>query len=326
MEVPMRRTLLVLAVLTACGDKEANPQSASTDATAGWEVGGDTDADTDEDTDADTDEDTDTDADTDEDTDSDTDEDTDADTDEDTDVDTDTPAPLAITGTWRDALKDIHEFDDSTWAVQDNSTTSWTNSVTSFSNDDGWLVVENGTDNPAGAGMFSRLDWTIDGDGAAWVCLVTVDAADAATAEGMAAPDPAAPDSSGCDGGAWLAVDPYTRLSIAGDWTDAAAVAYTLGDFKFTTVFAGVSSTFNLADVDDAGQQAVGRNAAGNPTNPDKWSTFHWTVDGGTTYLCHAARDADSRVDAEAAAAPDDGDLAAGCTGGEPWIALIAAR
>lgn len=80
-------------------------------------------------------------------------------TDSETDTETGGEMALAIVGTYMDNFGDTHTI----------SQTEWTNSAGSFaisqySNDEMWLVAQNAETNMYDPGLWSRFDWTWDGE------------------------------------------------------------------------------------------------------------------------------------------------------------------
>ena len=187
----MTRTQLFLslslpALLAACGDKD-DDTGHSGDTGHGHEADADTDSDTDSDTDADTDADT----------------DTDTDTDTDSDTDSDTDADLEIAGSYTDSWGGTHEISNEAWGDGYGSTYA----ISQYDNDGDFLVAQNGSGNSYNPDLWSRFEWTWDGESNLYYCQIAFAEETEEGALGAASADPADLEK-GCNTFGWTQLIP----------------------------------------------------------------------------------------------------------------------
>lgn len=168
----------LVVLLTACKKDDDNPASSPTDPTTDWSEG---------------------------------DADTDADTDSDTDADSDTD--LEIIGTYTDDWGGTHVIDMKSWvqtyAAADTGSKDSVSAfaISTYDNDNDYLVAQNDAANEYYAELWSRFDWVYK-DGDLFYCQIAYDAKDAATAEAVDTADPTFPADGGCN------KSPWTELTI----------------------------------------------------------------------------------------------------------------
>jgi hypothetical protein len=112
---------------------------------------------------------------------------------------------LAIVGVYIDSWGTDHDIGEATWTQAAGSTVFH---ITQYDNAEAWVVAENDAANDWNAGLWSRFDWTWDGDGRLWYCQVAYDATSEDAALTAAAPDPSDPGASGCGGFSWTELIP----------------------------------------------------------------------------------------------------------------------
>ena len=111
------------------------------------------------------------------------------------------PAEPEIAGAWQDDAGRTVTLDAAAWR--------WgqaTGTVSRFSNRDRVVIGQNQPGGPAG-GRWSRLDWTVDAAGDAWLCHTRRDASSEWAARQTPAADPA-DLGAGCRGAAWSQLMP----------------------------------------------------------------------------------------------------------------------
>ncbi len=95
--------------------------------------------------------------------------------------------------------------------------------------------------------------------------------------------------------------------------------SHTVHAWKWTSA----SSSFHITQYSNTESYALAQNDALNEWNPELWSRFDWTWDTeGALYYCQSAYAAETEEEAIAAAA-DNQDLVAGCSGFS-WSKLTA--
>jgi len=107
------------------------------------------------------------------------------------------------------------------------------------------------------------------------------------------------------------------ELEIVGSWVDDWDTSHVITQDDWTMA----TSVFNITQFDNDADFLVAQNDSDNDYNPDKWSRFDWTEDGGDLYYCQIAYDADDEATAAADTSADSGDLDTGC-GGFSWSRL----
>jgi len=148
--------------------------------------------------------------------------------------------PLYTGGTFNERYNwgQNHSITDTTWTawIDDAEPVSW--AITQRDDEAGWLVAENGQDQPVSRGMWSRFDWTLS-EGALYICRTITaegDEEDALAAE----PADSADLATGCKGGAWRPLagpDGVEAEGLNGDWTE------TWHDSKLPVTFTPPAST-----------------------------------------------------------------------------------
>jgi hypothetical protein len=102
---------------------------------------------------------------------------------------------LDIAGSYTDPYT-AHEITDETWTqVSDMGTSVF--EISQFSNEDGYLIAQNGAVNSYKPGSWSRFDWT-EKDGSLWYCQTVYDAETEQDALDAEPADDSDPASGGC--------------------------------------------------------------------------------------------------------------------------------
>jgi hypothetical protein len=110
---------------------------------------------------------------------------------------------LSIGGVWTDAWGGSHFIDAFAWRYEFT-----VYSVTEANDAEGWLVAQNAATNEWNPGLWSRFDWTWDGDGLLWYCQTAYAAESEEAARATPAADPADPGTTGCGGFSWTSMSP----------------------------------------------------------------------------------------------------------------------
>jgi len=114
-----------------------------------------------------------------------------------------------------------HSITDDSWVAWTDEAEPMSWDITQRDDEAGWLVAENGQDQPVSRGMWSRFDWTVFED-TLYICRTITaegDEEDALAAE----PADSADLATGCKGGAWrvmAAPDDAAATGLNGDWTE----------------------------------------------------------------------------------------------------------
>jgi hypothetical protein len=181
------------------------------------------------------------------------------------------------------------------------------------------FVVLSTAEEEGDAKRFSRVDWTLDKQGAFRLCVAVSDARsedDATQADDANRADLA----KGCNGEPWLALEEPT---IVGSYEDAWGTKHEVTAETWSQSMEGSTpSLFQFLELSNEEQYVLAQNDAANKYNPGEFSRFDWFEGGdGKLYFCQVTYDADSLDAAREIDAPDHDDLEAGC-GGFPWSAL----
>ena len=131
-------------------------------------------------------------------------------------------APLSLTESWDDSWGGSHQIDAFHWRMGDSDF-----SITEANDKEQWLIAQNGADNSWNPGLWSRFDWTWNGD--LYYCQTAYAAATEADARATPAAD-AANLESGCGSFSWTALRP--ALSIDGSWADNWGGSHSINAFK----------------------------------------------------------------------------------------------
>ena len=108
---------------------------------------------------------------------------------------------LPINGAWVDGWGGTHDITAFVWV---NDSSRYDISQTDAT---AWLVAQNGSDNAWNPGMWSRFDWTWDGDGLLWYCQTAYAAATEADALATPAADATDPATTGCGSFPWTSME-----------------------------------------------------------------------------------------------------------------------
>ena len=118
--------------------------------------------------------------------------------------DDDTPqsdGPLEIVGEYTDPDNRFHSISESSWIIYGDGGESHY-AIAYWSNETGFLIAENGSQNGSNPGLWSRFDWAV-WDGFFWYCLTVEDAASASDAEEQPRPDDTNVPGGGCHDAPW---------------------------------------------------------------------------------------------------------------------------
>ncbi|MCA9494245.1 MAG: hypothetical protein KC621_30170 [Myxococcales bacterium] len=110
---------------------------------------------------------------------------------------------LAIAGSYTDAFGTAHDIDEDSWTQQFAGYPAYTFSVSDWSNAEGWVVAQNGSDNGYFPLLWSRFDWVRTDDDRLFFCQTAYDAQTAEDAHAASRPSDADPENSGCGGFSW---------------------------------------------------------------------------------------------------------------------------
>ncbi|MFT4979505.1 MAG: hypothetical protein ACI8S6_005416, partial [Myxococcota bacterium] len=108
---------------------------------------------------------------------------------------------LSINGTWTDGWGGGHIVTAWAWTSGESGY-----SITESSDDEGWIVAQNGTDNSWNPELWSRFDWTWHTDGTLYFCQTAYAAATEADARATPAADATDPTASGCGSFSWTSL------------------------------------------------------------------------------------------------------------------------
>jgi hypothetical protein len=218
--------------------------------------------------------------------------------------------PLAIRGDYVDDYGFDHEVRQWTWTTMGSVFhTTWLDNTARF------LVAQNDEDNLYSPNLWSRFDWTHDGELVLRYCQTVFDAATEAAA--LATPAANAQDlAAGCNGYPWSKL--FSGLEIRGLWADDWGFDHEITQTTWTTM----GSVFHVSRFDNGDDYLVAQNDTDNTYNPDKWSRFDWTFPmAGDLFYCQVIFDADTESAALAATGADRDHLDTGCNG-YPWSML----
>lgn len=111
-----------------------------------------------------------------------------------------TDTPLDIEGTYTDEWGSAHVITSEAWTIDAVATFE----VLVFSNEDGFVVAHNGSDNEYSPDLYSRFDWQ-DTDEGLFYCQTVFDGASQEAAESAT---PNLDLDTGCGGFAWTNLTP----------------------------------------------------------------------------------------------------------------------
>ena len=116
------------------------------------------------------------------------------------------PVGPDLAGDWVDNWGGTHLIGLDTWVSGDA-----TFHFATVDNVRGSIIAQNDAANPWSPGLWSRFDWTTDGEGQRWFCQTAYDAPSERAAWLTAAADATSPSTGGCGGFSWSALDPAVR-------------------------------------------------------------------------------------------------------------------
>jgi hypothetical protein len=182
-------------------------------------------------------------------------------------------------------------------------------SISQYSNDDGWIVAQNNSQNAYFPELWSKFEWTTDADGEYYYCQSTY--AENTEAEAIAAIGADMSDlQGGCSGFSWTGL--RSSLPISGRWVDEYTGTHVIDAWRWTTEY----GVYHVGERDSVMGWLVAQNDANNSYNPDLWSKFEWTYDlSGVLYYCQSAYDQPDEASAVSAPNADMNDLVTGCFG-----------
>jgi hypothetical protein len=223
------------------------------------------------------------------------------------------PGDIAIMGAWADNWGGLHDITNDAWVNGES-----TYAISMYDNDHGLVIAQNDAANPYNPGLWSRFDWTYDGD-ALYYCQTAYDAA--SEGEAMSAqPADNTNLETGCGGFSWSRL--YVRLDIRGEWDDSWGTHHSISEWSWLMSSEWGNGEYQVTQYDNLGQWIVAQNSPDDPWNPDLWSRFDWAYDGNQLYYCQTAYNAATEEDALNTPASDSSDLAGGC-GGFSWTELL---
>ena len=114
--------------------------------------------------------------------------------------------PLAIIGSYDDEYMTAHEISAELWS-QESADGIYRFEISSYDNEERWLVAQNSEENAFSAGLWSRFDWIEDGTGV-WYCQIRFDAVDEDEAMMSMMADAGDLMGMGCNGFPWTRLDP----------------------------------------------------------------------------------------------------------------------
>ncbi len=220
----------------------------------------------------------------------------------------------------------VGEYVDDYSGVHSISANQWTNTgsgftVTKVDTTNDYLIALNSSANDYYPDLYSRFDWTIDGNGDLYYCQTAYDASTDTLAESTDAPDSSSPSTGGCGSNsfAWSKLDAFEELN--GEFVDNYSGTHSIS----TTRWENGTSGYEITKIDTTNQFFIAKNDADNAYNAGKYSRFDWAKDAhGNKYYCQIAYDADSAADAESVTAPDGSSPSTGGCSGFAWSQLIA--
>ena len=115
-------------------------------------------------------------------------------------------APLAIIGSYEDEYMTAHEISAELWS-QESADGTYRFEISSYNNEERWLVAQNSMENAFSAELWSRFDWIEDGTGV-WYCQTRFDALDEDEAMMSMMADAGDLMGMGCNGFPWTRLDP----------------------------------------------------------------------------------------------------------------------
>lgn len=125
------------------------------------------------------------------------------------DTDTDDPVDpdrFALVGEYVDVWGTQHTITEVLWIQTFPNGEGERYHILDHDNGARWAIARNDADNPWNANLFSRFDWTVDGDDL-WYCQSVYDAATEDDAREATPADPSDLDG-GCGGFTWTALTP----------------------------------------------------------------------------------------------------------------------
>jgi hypothetical protein len=216
-----------------------------------------------------------------------------------------------VVGVYQDDFGSSHRVSDEVWVSGDSRF-----DVVDFSNRERFIVAENDDDNEYNPGLFSRFEWTYDGDDL-FYCQSVYDAeseADARSADRADADDLA----NGCIGFGWSQL---MGIELAGAYDDNFGGSH---EISFALWDAG-GANFHLLAFSNDDQWAVAQNDCDNTYNPGLFSRFDWTTSdlgaagaagaGSALYYCQTGFAEESEGAATDLSPADADDLTTGCSG-----------
>jgi hypothetical protein len=233
---------------------------------------------------------------------------------------------LDIRGIWY-ALDGENHIEEDTWVLlTDADPTTW--AIVDYSNDERWLIAENGpnTDYP---GKYSRVDWTTTEEGT-YVCFSATDRESRSDALTVPRADDSSPADGGCEAAPWVLLSPDAPeppIESVGWWEDS--VSGVVVSVSGTTVefdALGFHSTFHIQSFDNNAGWLVAENDSANSVDPGLFSRMDWrlSADGTTLDWCWASSSHSSVASAEADFSADDSDPPSGGCRGAPWARFEA--
>ncbi len=119
-----------------------------------------------------------------------------------------TDEPLEIAGQWSDGFGE-HDITSELWTISFEGSNPSLFTIVWYDNEIDTLVAQNDAQNDFNPGLWSKFQWTYDGDDALWFCQVVFDAPTQADAEASPDADPSDPGAGGCGMFPW---SPLTAL------------------------------------------------------------------------------------------------------------------
>jgi len=225
---------------------------------------------------------------------------------------------ISVVGVYEDDFGSSHSVSDDAWVSGDSRF-----EVVDFSDPGRFIIAENDDDNEYNPGLFSRFEWTYDGDDL-FYCQSVYDAeseAEARSAERADADDL----SSGCGGFAWSQL---MGIELVGGYDDNFGGGHEISAALWDAGWA----KFHLLAVSNEDHWAVAQNDCDNTYNPGLFSRFDWTTSdlgaagaagaGSSLYYCQTGYDEASEEAAVELSPADAGDLETGCSG-FAWSELV---
>ena len=223
------------------------------------------------------------------------------------------PEHLEITGEYTDNFDGTQIIGPAIW---DQGATMGKFNISTWDNDNNFLIAQNDSGNGFNPEKWSRFDWTSDGTDV-YFCQTIYDAATAQDAID-ATPADSGDLLTGCNTFSWTKLI-HIPMDILGEHksgTDPYITDHVVTFGKWDQ--GAMMGAFNFKARYNTEKFAIAQNDSGNGYNSEKWSRFDWTVSEGSTYYCQTVYDAERFEDAYNATPADSGDLAAGC-GGFSW-------